>query len=117
MGDSAKPLVVYYSRTGKTRLVAGKVAELLGGDLVEIREAKDRSGLRGWLGAGRDTLGDRPTCRMWPGGSSSCWVRRSGRTGPHSRSGSFSGVWISPRPASRRSAHTAGAAGPGPSPN
>lgn len=53
MGDI---LVVYYSRTGKTRLVAEKLAGLLGADIEEITERKDRSGALGYLGAGKDAM-------------------------------------------------------------
>lgn len=34
-----KVLVAYYSRTGTTQKVAGKIREALGGDLFEIKEA------------------------------------------------------------------------------
>ena len=37
-----KSLVVYYSLTGKTRLVAQTIAEALNARLVEIREKKTR---------------------------------------------------------------------------
>jgi flavodoxin len=37
-----KPLVVFYSLTGKTRLVAQVIAEALNATLVEIRETKPR---------------------------------------------------------------------------
>lgn len=37
-----KPLVVYYSLTGKTRLVAQAIAEALNATLVEIKETKPR---------------------------------------------------------------------------
>jgi flavodoxin len=51
-----KPIVIAcYSRTGVTRQVAGQLAALLDADLEEIREAKDRSGVLGWLGAGKDS--------------------------------------------------------------
>ena len=49
-------LIVYYSRTGKTRMVAEKLAGLLDADTAEIREAKDRSGVLGFVGAGKDTM-------------------------------------------------------------
>jgi len=49
-------LVVYYSRTGKTRFVAEKLAGLLGADLAEIRESKDRRGALGFVSAGKDTV-------------------------------------------------------------
>jgi flavodoxin len=37
-----KPLVVYYSLTGKTKLVAQAIAETLNATLVEIKETKSR---------------------------------------------------------------------------
>ena len=48
-------VIAYYSRTGVTRKVAEQLAALLDADLEEIREAKDRSGVLGWLGAGLDS--------------------------------------------------------------
>jgi len=48
-------VIAYYSRTGVTRKVAEQLAALLDADLEEIREAKDRSGVLGWLGAGKDS--------------------------------------------------------------
>jgi menaquinone-dependent protoporphyrinogen IX oxidase len=41
-GEYMKPLVVYYSLTGKTRLVAQVIAEALNARLVEIKETKPR---------------------------------------------------------------------------
>jgi len=49
-------LIVYYSRTGKTRAVTQKLAALLGADIEEIKEKKGRAGATGFLGAGMDTL-------------------------------------------------------------
>jgi len=61
-GIEVKILVVFYSRTGVTRSVAGLTASVLqelGGGTVsveteEIVDLKDRSGILGTLGAGRD---------------------------------------------------------------
>jgi flavodoxin len=53
-------LVVCYSRSGKTRWVAGRLAEMLSADIEQITEKKDRSGLLGYLTAGKDTVLDRP---------------------------------------------------------
>lgn len=56
-GDTLKPakiLVAYYSRTGTTRQVATELAALLGADLEEITDTKDRGGFFGYLGGGRD---------------------------------------------------------------
>jgi flavodoxin len=51
-----KTLVVYYSRTGNTRKVAGEIAEALGAELDEIKEKKDRSGALGYMQAGKDAM-------------------------------------------------------------
>ncbi len=49
-------LVVYYSRTGITRMVAQRLAALLDADVAEITEKKDRSGAMGYIGAGKDAV-------------------------------------------------------------
>jgi flavodoxin len=53
-GRKPKILVAYYSRTGTTRIVADELARRLGADVETITDAKNRRGLFGWLGAGRD---------------------------------------------------------------
>ena len=51
-------LVVYYSRTGKTKFVAEKVAFELKADIEEVVDLKNRDGWFGFLKAGFDaTLG------------------------------------------------------------
>ena len=47
-------LVVYYSRSGLTRRIAGEIVESLGCDVEEVVDMKSRSGVLGWFGAGRD---------------------------------------------------------------
>ena len=54
-----KILVVYYSRTGRTKKAARKIAELLlksghEASLEEIVDKKKRSGIIGWIKSGRD---------------------------------------------------------------
>ncbi|MGF7118549.1 flavodoxin family protein [Methanobacterium oryzae] len=49
-----KAAILYYSRTGKTAIAAKALAEKIGGDLIEIRDLKNRKGVLGWLRAGRD---------------------------------------------------------------
>jgi len=44
-----KALVIYYSRTGNTRIVAETLQESLSADLQEIKDLKDRSGIRGFI--------------------------------------------------------------------
>ena len=53
-GITMKTLVVYYSRTGKTRFVAEKVASELKADIEEVIDLKNRSGRFGFLRAGYD---------------------------------------------------------------
>lgn len=50
----ARTLVVFHSRSGTTRRVASAIAESLKTDIDEIVDLKKRSGLFGYLGAGRD---------------------------------------------------------------
>jgi flavodoxin len=49
-----KTLVVYYSRTGKTRFIAEKVASELKAEIEEVVDLKNRSGRFGFLRAGYD---------------------------------------------------------------
>jgi len=49
-----KSVILYYSRTGKTRFLAEKLQQELGGDLVEIRDLKKRKGPFGFLRGARD---------------------------------------------------------------
>jgi flavodoxin len=54
-------LIVYYSRTGRTQTIAQTLGEWLGADLDEIVDRKKRTGLLGWLRAGRDAGSRRLT--------------------------------------------------------
>jgi flavodoxin len=56
-----KTLVVYYSRSGRTRKVAEELAHLLDADLDELHETCSRSGLFGYLAGGRDAWLARDT--------------------------------------------------------
>jgi flavodoxin len=47
-------LVVYYSRTGITKEVMEHLAQQIGGDVEELIDKKDRSGILGWIMAGKD---------------------------------------------------------------
>jgi flavodoxin len=51
---STKALVVYYTRTGTTRLLAEAIQQASGADLEEIVDPKKRSGVLGYLASGRD---------------------------------------------------------------
>ncbi len=48
-----KALVVYYSRTGKTKIVADELIKALQCDVEEIVDTVNRSGPLGWLNSGR----------------------------------------------------------------
>ena len=50
-----KALIVYFSRTGRTRKVAEAIASLTGSDLEEIREKRGRGGPLGWLRSGMES--------------------------------------------------------------
>ena len=55
-----KTLIVFYSRTGRTRAVAQELARQLGADQEELKEQADRSGATGYIAAGRDAMLKRP---------------------------------------------------------
>jgi len=56
-----KSLVVYYSRTGRTKKVAEAIATTLNCDIEEIIDTKDRRGLFGYLYSGRQTMKNKLT--------------------------------------------------------
>lgn len=49
-----KSLVIYYTRTGKTKFVAEAIAIQLGADLEEVIDLKKRGGAIGWINGGKD---------------------------------------------------------------
>ena len=49
-----KTLIVYYSRTGRTKKIAEKIQSALNCEIERIQDAKSREGMLGWLSAGRD---------------------------------------------------------------
>ena len=56
-----KNLVVYYSRSGNTKKVAETMARELKADLQQLVDKRGRSGLFGFLRAGRDAMKKRTT--------------------------------------------------------
>lgn len=48
--------MVYYSRTGNTRLVAEETAAALGADVEALRDREDRFGRMGYLRSSRDAV-------------------------------------------------------------
>lgn len=59
-------LVVFYSRTGNTRIVAEELAKILECDVEEIIDTKDRSGPLGYMKSGRDAMGRKLTVLQDP---------------------------------------------------
>jgi flavodoxin len=49
-----KTLLVYYSRTGRTKKIAEKIQSLLKCEMERIQDLKNRDGIIGWLSAGRE---------------------------------------------------------------
>lgn len=56
-----KILIVYYSRTGTTKIVANELAKKLEADSEEIIDKKNRKGAINWIIAGRDAVLGRLT--------------------------------------------------------
>ena len=56
-----KTLVVYYSRTGNTRILARQIGAALGADVEEIIDRTNRRGILGYLRSGRDAWFGRRT--------------------------------------------------------
>ena len=56
-------LVVYYSRSGGTRIIAEEIASVLKGDIEEIEDTTGRKGPLGWLRAGKDA-GDKSLTKL-----------------------------------------------------
>ena len=59
--EKMKILVTYYSRSGNTKNIAKEISKKLNSDIDEIIDLKDRSGIRGFLGAGWDVFFKKPT--------------------------------------------------------
>ena len=55
-----KTLVVYYSRTGCTRLAAERIGRELDAEVVELKEQTDRKGVLGFLKSGHDAIRKKP---------------------------------------------------------
>ena len=48
-------LTVYYTRTGNTEKIAKEISELIGSELKEIQDNRNRGGLLGWLRSGMES--------------------------------------------------------------
>ncbi len=56
-----KSLVVFYSRSGITKKAAEAISDKLKCDIEEIFDTKDRSGVKGYLLAGKDAVSKKLT--------------------------------------------------------
>lgn len=56
-----KVLLIYYSRSGKSKVVAETLQQHINTDILEITERKDRSGTWGFCTAALDSMFDRQT--------------------------------------------------------
>lgn len=48
--EERKALIIFYSRTGKTKKVSETISKTLGCTIQEIKDLKDRTGIRGYIG-------------------------------------------------------------------
>jgi flavodoxin len=58
---AGKTLIIYYSRTGNSRLISQVLQKELNAQVLEIKDLEDRSGALGYAGAGFDGFFDRHT--------------------------------------------------------
>jgi menaquinone-dependent protoporphyrinogen IX oxidase len=58
---TGKTLIIYYSRTGNSRLISHILQKELNAQVLEIKDLEDRSGTLGYAGAGFDGFFDRHT--------------------------------------------------------
>ena len=49
-------LCIYYSRTGNTKKAMEEIASALDAELVELRDGVERSGWKGWIRCGLDSM-------------------------------------------------------------
>lgn len=52
--DFMEILIIFYSRTGRTRKLAQEIHQRIESEIDEIQDKKKRKGILGWLSAGRD---------------------------------------------------------------
>jgi flavodoxin len=56
-----RSIVIFYSRSGNTQYVAETIASILGSELIPLKDKRNRSGIWGWLMAGRDAFTEKMT--------------------------------------------------------
>lgn len=58
---NGKTLIIYYSRTGNSKLISQILQKELNAQVLEVKDLEDRSGTLGYVGAGFDGFFDRHT--------------------------------------------------------
>jgi len=59
--SAEETLIIYYSRTGKTKIVSEILQKNLGTDILEIKDPKDRSGAWGYITSSIDAFSHKHT--------------------------------------------------------
>jgi len=57
--QGSKPLIVYYSLTGKNRIIAAELQKQLNVDIAELKTASERSGIWGFVVSGYENFFDK----------------------------------------------------------
>jgi flavodoxin len=60
-GSTEETLIIYYSRTGKTKIVSETLQKNLGAEMLEIHDPKDRSGAWGYIISSIDAFSHKHT--------------------------------------------------------
>jgi hypothetical protein len=55
----SKPLIVYYSLTGKNRIISAELKQQLKADIAELKTADDRTGIWGFIVSGYENIFDK----------------------------------------------------------
>ena len=55
----SKPLIVYYSLTGKNKIISAELKQQLNADIAELKTASERSGIWGFVVSGYENIFDK----------------------------------------------------------
>jgi len=54
--EEDKTLIIYYSRTGKSKTISETLQKMMNADMLEIKDKKDRSGMWGFISSAYDSF-------------------------------------------------------------
>ena len=57
--EEGKILIIYYSRTGKSKIISETLQKMINADLMQIKDKKDRSGTWGFISSAYDSFFER----------------------------------------------------------